>query len=81
MYYDPDTPSRRLIGGIMDSYLLVNVVHNDYKQPSAIFEPFWKAATDFAAKQPSLLNGSLNGHQTNGHANGHANGHTSGDAH
>ena len=74
MYYDPDTPSRALISGIMDSYLLVNVVHNDYKQPNGIFEPFWKAAADFAAKQPSLLNGSLNGHQTNGHANGHANG-------
>ena len=75
MYYEPDTPSRKLVSEIMDTFLLVNVVHNDYKQPEAIFEPFLKAAADFAAKQPSLLTGtqSLNG-RSNGHANGHANG-------
>ena len=64
----------------MDTAYLVNVVHNDYKQPQGIFEPFLKAAADFATKQPSLLTGSLNG-RTNGHANGHANGLTNGDAH
>ena len=73
MYYEPDSPSRKLVSSFMDTFLLVNVVHNDYKQPQGIFEPFFKAAADFSAKQPSLLNGSLNG-RSNGHANGHANG-------
>lgn len=73
MYYEPDSPSRKLVSDFMDTFLLVNVVHNDYKRPEGIFEPFIKAAADFAAKQPSLLTRSLNGH-SNEHANGHANG-------
>ena len=49
----------------MDSYCLVNVVHNDFKKPDAIFEPFFKAGTEYAAKHGSAANG----HATNGHAN------------
>lgn len=42
----------------MESSLLVNVVHNDFKNPHAIFEPFVKAAAEYAAQHPT----------TNGHA-------------
>jgi len=38
--YEADSPSRRLIRDLMDDFLLVNVVHNDYKDAGAIFEPF-----------------------------------------
>lgn len=41
----------------MDTYFLVNVVHNDFKDPGAIFAPF--------------LADAANGHQTNG-LNGYA---------
>lgn len=43
----------------MDTYYLVNVVHNDYKKPEAIFEPFFKAGAELAASQGSqpVLNG------------------------
>lgn len=55
----------------MDTYLLVNVVHNDFKKSDAIFEPFFKAGADFAAKQQTSASPSPNG-LPNGHANGHA---------
>ena len=48
--YDTESPTRQLIDGIMDSYYLVNVVHNDFKKPQAIFEPFFKAGAEYAAK-------------------------------
>ncbi|WFD33066.1 methylenetetrahydrofolate reductase [NAD(P)H] [Malassezia sp. CBS 17886] len=38
--YPLDSPSRRVLSGIFDSWFLVNVVHNDFKQELAIFEPF-----------------------------------------
>ncbi|EMD39140.1 hypothetical protein CERSUDRAFT_112818 [Gelatoporia subvermispora B] len=60
--YDPDTPTRKLITNIMDSYLLVNVVHNDYKRPEAIFEPFYKAGAEYVASTHAVV---ANG---NGHA-------------
>lgn len=58
-YYEPESPSRKLIDNIMDTYYLVNVVHNDYKKPEAIFEPFFKAGAELAASQGSqpVLNG------------------------
>lgn len=34
----------------MDTYCLVNVVHNDFKKPNAIFEPFFKAGAEYTAK-------------------------------
>ncbi|KAI0364728.1 methylenetetrahydrofolate reduct [Pilatotrama ljubarskyi] len=67
--YEPESPTRKLIDGIMDTYCLVNVVHNDYKKPDAIFEPFFKAAADYAAKYGSANQSPPNG--VNG-ANGHA---------
>ena len=49
----------------MSTYYLVNVVHNDFKKPDAIFEPFFKAGAEFAAKHGVAANG----HAINGHAN------------
>ncbi|KAH9846259.1 methylenetetrahydrofolate reduct [Lenzites betulinus] len=63
--YEPESPTNKLIDTIMDSYCLVNIVHNDYKKPQAIFEPFFKAGADYAAKYGSEL--APNG--ANGHAN------------
>ena len=54
----------------MDTYYLVNVVHNDFKKPNAIFEPFFKAGADYALKHGSVK---PLVEQSNGHANGHAN--------
>ncbi|KZT10171.1 methylenetetrahydrofolate reduct [Laetiporus sulphureus 93-53] len=59
-YYEPDSPTRKLINDIMDTFYLVNVVHNDYKKPQAIFEPFFKAGAEFASahgQAPPVLNG------------------------
>ena len=56
----------------MDTWLLVNIVHNDFKRPDAIFEPFLKAGAAFAAAReakqqtPYIMR--------NGHPNGKANG-------
>ena len=41
--YEPDSPTRRLLEHVFDTYFLVNVVHNDFKRPHAIFEPFLTA--------------------------------------
>ncbi|KAI0630863.1 methylenetetrahydrofolate reduct [Trametes polyzona] len=65
--YEPDSPTRKLIDNIMDTYCLVNVVHNDYKKPEAIFEPFFKAGAEYAAKYGSAPQPTTNG--ANGHAN------------
>lgn len=47
----------------METSLLVNVVHNDYKRPNAIFEPFFKAGVDYAArKKPEPARSLQNGH-------------------
>ncbi len=35
----------------MDTCFLVNVVHNDFHDPEAIFEPFFKAGSEFAAME------------------------------
>ena len=66
-YYEPDSPSRALITELMDTYYLVNVVHNDYKKPEAIFQPFFKAGAEYAAKYGSTSPPTTNG--ANGHAN------------
>lgn len=76
--YEPNSPTRKTISQIMDSYYLMNVVHNDYKKPDAIFEPFFKAGAEFAAAQEAKQPSSLL--LSNGHANGHANGYTNGHA-
>ena len=83
-YYESGSPSRKLITQIMDTYLLVNIVHNDFKKPDALYEPFFKAGAECAAAaqeaeeyQPALLaknrpNGRFTG-LANGYTNGHAN--------
>lgn len=50
--YDSGSPSRKLIRGIMNDSYLVNVVHNDFKDPDAIFVPFLKAGEEYAASRP-----------------------------
>jgi methylenetetrahydrofolate reductase (NADPH) len=39
--YAPNSPTRKLIEEIMDTYFLVNIVHNDFKDPDAVFRPFF----------------------------------------
>lgn len=71
-YYDHDSPTRKFITDLMETTLLVNVVHNDFKKPTAIFEPFLKAGAEYAALQAKAApsaNGHANGHAQNGHAN------------
>ncbi|KAK7686289.1 hypothetical protein QCA50_010513 [Cerrena zonata] len=67
-YYEPGSPTHKFITNLMDTSLLVNVVHNDYKRPSAIFEPFHKAGAEFAASKGKILtNGDVpNGNAANG---------------
>ncbi|KAL1733970.1 methylenetetrahydrofolate reductase-domain-containing protein [Schizophyllum commune] len=48
--YGPDSPSYKLISEIMDTWYLVNVVHNDFQDRDAIFQPFFKAGEEYAAK-------------------------------
>ena len=47
---------------LMDTSFLVNVVHNDFKDPHAIFKPFFLAGETYAAQNPKAINGtSVNG--------------------
>ncbi|KAF8508575.1 methylenetetrahydrofolate reductase-domain-containing protein [Hysterangium stoloniferum] len=58
--YEPTSPSRRLVHDMMDSFFLVNVVHNDFKDPEAIFLPFFKVGGEHGLRveQPtSVANG------------------------
>ncbi|KAG2075773.1 methylenetetrahydrofolate reduct [Suillus decipiens] len=48
--YEAETPSRKLMMEIFESSYLVNVVHNDFKDSHAIFEPFFKAGAEYAAQ-------------------------------
>jgi len=44
----------------MDTCFLVNVVHNDFKDPEGIFKPFYQAGAEYvAAKSKSTA---VNGH-------------------
>jgi methylenetetrahydrofolate reductase (NADPH) len=57
--YEADSPSRALIAELMETCYLVNVVHNDFTEPRAIFEPFLKAGAESAAKPSTpYMNGS-----------------------
>jgi len=41
----------------------VNVVHNDFHSSDAIFEPFFKAGAEFAARNsPAVKSVTVNGH-------------------
>lgn len=48
--YEHDSPSRKLINDMMNSYFLVNVVHNDFKDTDLIFKGFHDAAAGFSAQ-------------------------------
>ncbi|EGN96732.1 hypothetical protein SERLA73DRAFT_161762 [Serpula lacrymans var. lacrymans S7.3] len=52
-FYDAGSPSHQLISEIMETSFLVNVVHNDFTLPNAIFEPFFKAGEEYAAAHPN----------------------------
>ncbi|KDQ61373.1 hypothetical protein JAAARDRAFT_171545 [Jaapia argillacea MUCL 33604] len=69
--YEHDSQTRKLITNIMDTYFLVNVVHNDFKDPEAIFKPFFKAYEQHASSQ-SNGNGHANGNGVAAVGNGHA---------
>ncbi|KAH8832724.1 methylenetetrahydrofolate reductase-domain-containing protein [Flagelloscypha sp. PMI_526] len=60
-FYDPESTARKVITDLMDTWYLVNVVHNDFHDRDAIFQPFLKAGAEFSAaqSQPTPL--------TNGH--------------
>ena len=44
----------------MDTSFLVNVVYNDFHDPEAIFEPFYKAGAEYFAMKPNSI--TINGH-------------------
>ncbi|KAJ7224277.1 methylenetetrahydrofolate reductase-domain-containing protein [Mycena pura] len=62
--YDANSPSQRLISELMDTSFLVNVVHNDFHDSEAIFQPFFKAGEQYTALQNKM---SANQPQINGH--------------
>ncbi|KAG8852083.1 hypothetical protein FRB91_007020 [Serendipita sp. 411] len=56
--YDSGSPTQKLIAEIMETYTLVNVVHNDFRNPDAIFGPFYRAAEAKPVKgTPNGING------------------------
>ncbi|KAJ3786873.1 methylenetetrahydrofolate reductase-domain-containing protein [Lentinula aff. detonsa] len=59
--YDPESPSAKLISELMDTCYLVNVVHNDFHDADAIFEPFFQAGEEYQATQANAPNHSVNG--------------------
>jgi methylenetetrahydrofolate reductase (NADPH) len=65
--YEAGSSSRKLISGVMDNALLVNIVHNDFHDQNKIFEPFFKLEEELGAKASKAANG----HAVNG--NGLAN--------
>ena len=66
--YEPGSPSRKLIAGLMDNALLVNIVHNDFHDQNKIFEPFFKLEEELGSQAKAA---GRNGHAVvvNGHAN------------
>ncbi|KIM90496.1 hypothetical protein PILCRDRAFT_185319 [Piloderma croceum F 1598] len=58
--YDTNSPSRTLISNLMETSCLVNVVHNNFQDPEAIFQPFFKAGAEYAAAQGIAVNGHAN---------------------
>ncbi|PFH51835.1 hypothetical protein AMATHDRAFT_74711 [Amanita thiersii Skay4041] len=60
LFYEPDSPSRKLITDLMETSYLVNVVHNDYHDPDAIFKSFLKVGSDYLAIKSG--SNAINGH-------------------
>jgi methylenetetrahydrofolate reductase (NADPH) len=47
----------------MDTCYLVNVVHNDFHDPEAIYQPFFKAGAEYAAQENKTTpQPQMNGH-------------------
>jgi methylenetetrahydrofolate reductase (NADPH) len=44
----------------METSCLVNVVHNDFQDQEAIFQPFFKAGAEYGAAQGLAVNGHAN---------------------
>jgi len=64
--YEPSSPSHKLISEVMNTYFLVNLVHNDFHNRDAIFAPFFKIGTQAqAAAKPEPSTAKL---QANGDA-------------
>lgn len=55
--YESESPSHRIISSLMDTSLLMNVVHNDFHDTETIFKPFLRAGTEFISKSQSIVNG------------------------
>ncbi|KAF8532451.1 methylenetetrahydrofolate reductase-domain-containing protein [Gautieria morchelliformis] len=55
--YEANSSSRKLIHDMMDTFFLVNVVHNDFKDPQAIFQAFFKVGADRGLRVEGLSNG------------------------
>jgi len=60
--YEPGSPTHRLLITTMETYYLVNVVHNDIKDPEAIFQPFYRAAHSKTATIDIKHTNGINGH-------------------
>jgi methylenetetrahydrofolate reductase (NADPH) len=60
-FYDADSPSKALISDMMDSYSLVNVVHNDFQSSDAIFKPFYAAAAQLGHVNGDVVVNGVNG--------------------
>lgn len=39
-YYEEDSAARKLVQSVVESWYLINIVHNDFQQPEAIFRVF-----------------------------------------
>ena len=59
--YEPDSPTNKLITDFMESAFLVNVVHNDFKDPEAIFKPFFLAGEAYNARKKPTSDVTVNG--------------------
>lgn len=55
--YEPNSTARKTLEDIFSSYVLVNVVHNDFKDREGIFEPFLAEAAAAAASSAPKVNG------------------------
>ncbi|KAF5350217.1 hypothetical protein D9758_007796 [Tetrapyrgos nigripes] len=60
--YDSDSTSRKVISDLMNTCYLVNVVHNDFRDPDAIFRPFFKAGEEYLASLKTTPAVTVNGY-------------------
>lgn len=60
--YESSSSTHRLLVTMMETYYLVNVVHNDIKDSEAIFQPFYRAAQSKTATIDIKHTNGINGH-------------------